>query len=875
MFSRAIILLASLLLVQPADAAEKVDWVNVKCCGTDISVGKDGSAWLVGTDKRLYQWDGRNWAQDPQAQGVVRVAVAPDGTPWITNTNSDIWTRADGRWRKVHGKASDIAVGADGTVWTLGRKGAIYKRVGDRWQRISGKARRIAVDPKGNAWVINAGGAVDRFDGSKFVKLPGGNGQDIGIGAEGTAWLTTGKNNVYKWNGRAWILHTGKLTAISAGPDGNPWGLAATRKVFTAKSALASVAAAAKKRRNDDLLEPLKQHYPEAIAAIDPRRLRDEGTHLEAEHEIFGQKAGIVIYTPKGKRLPNIAFTFNKVDVNAVLDGLNKPNLMPLALEDLTLFLVPPGNGQDGVTPGQLPKILKQPVENVYKLAGSILPAKFDLEPGVNFLSRADASKRPDVNSLFGLIGLDATDDLTITGRLQRLAIKKHKAWKEPFGQKDMTIEKATILVITTNIADFFGTAAGAAIDRTRFAKPHYRNIAIWGNTNVKGRDYLVYGQQAYLRPSPKTKHKLIGTAYGFDAAAMTLGDMINLAKLLPWTRVMPLPPTGKMPLDIVTFTNPNHRPYNAVSYGVPPFTDMILVSATKGVTIPDGKPLPGSKGIPDAKKLSNGLRGTPGPLMYVNGGVELAGRELGNGDFSLSARGLEGAVTGAAGMTLGKMLGETVKLESGGSFTIEINNSKQLIALTSKTSAANFAKQDASITFTPKGGASCSTWDTRRRSRSTATSRRRRSPGRASTICCSASPSTMAPSTIAPAGPSNSSARPSRKSARRSPAPPRSPPRWRPTSPRRSPRKFPAASRPSAARSSGFSRKRRRRISRRPGTATTTMVKSGYTATAPAGPMATSTSISPDRRMATGSACRSIPPKTRTDRSSSSASAT
>ncbi len=61
---------------------------------------------------------------------------------------------------------------------------------------------------------------------TSFEQLPG-KGLDVGVGANGTAWMVGTDNQDYKWNGSSWVAGPGRgITRIAVDPLGNPWVLA-------------------------------------------------------------------------------------------------------------------------------------------------------------------------------------------------------------------------------------------------------------------------------------------------------------------------------------------------------------------------------------------------------------------------------------------------------------------------------------------------------------------------------------------------------------------------------------------------------------------------------------------------------------------------
>ena len=175
--------------------------------GKDIGVGADGSVWLIGTDPvgagsdfGVCKWNGTNW--DGVGGGGVRIAVGPDGTPWVVNSAGQIFhgqltieldrarlssegvVNGDDRrtafapgpllsitWgAPLPGLGKDIGVGADGSVWLIGTNpvGAgsdfgVYKWNGTNWDGLANNGGVcIAVGPGGLAWLVNSVGQIFR-----------------------------------------------------------------------------------------------------------------------------------------------------------------------------------------------------------------------------------------------------------------------------------------------------------------------------------------------------------------------------------------------------------------------------------------------------------------------------------------------------------------------------------------------------------------------------------------------------------------------------------------------------------------------------------------------------------------------------------------
>lgn len=224
-------------------------WKNLPGLAKDIAIGKDGTVWIVGTNAirggfGLWYWDGGAFVADPANGGGVRIAVAPDGHPWVVNDANDIYERVNGAWVQRPGSGTDIAVGGDGSVWKIGTTAAarggyeIAKWTGSSWQTIDGGGVRIAVDTQGLPWVVNDAHEIYRRmappgQPQYWEKIDNNTATDIaiaGTGSEGMVWII-GTNpmdygyGIFSWTGNGWAQDPdrGSGVAVAVGPDNEPW----------------------------------------------------------------------------------------------------------------------------------------------------------------------------------------------------------------------------------------------------------------------------------------------------------------------------------------------------------------------------------------------------------------------------------------------------------------------------------------------------------------------------------------------------------------------------------------------------------------------------------------------------------------------------
>jgi Tectonin domain len=141
-------------------------WQHVQGCAKDIAVGENGSVWILGCTPAkaggfpIYSLNGSQWNLISGA-AASRIAVEPNGNPWIIDPNGKISKRTGNSWQQVSGCAKDIGVGRNNSVWILGctsvgdRGFPIYSWNGSKWEQFPGAATRVAVEPSGTPWAIS------------------------------------------------------------------------------------------------------------------------------------------------------------------------------------------------------------------------------------------------------------------------------------------------------------------------------------------------------------------------------------------------------------------------------------------------------------------------------------------------------------------------------------------------------------------------------------------------------------------------------------------------------------------------------------------------------------------------------------------------
>jgi len=226
--------------------------------GTDIGVGADSSIFVVGADivastggHSIYKVVNNALKKLPDCGGAVRVAVSPQGVPWVVNKLNAIYKYNGTSWDQMPGTATDIAIGANGSIFAIGTvrtvspTGGYYilQWNGTGWDTLFDcSGVHIAVSPQGIPWVVNLGNMVYQKEttGVLWDLMPGVSGNDIGIGADGSVFVTGQDYNtpgylppIFKFVNNNWVpLDNVSGTSIAVSPKGVPFWIDKSNNIF-------------------------------------------------------------------------------------------------------------------------------------------------------------------------------------------------------------------------------------------------------------------------------------------------------------------------------------------------------------------------------------------------------------------------------------------------------------------------------------------------------------------------------------------------------------------------------------------------------------------------------------------------------------------
>lgn len=208
----------------PAQPPVSMAFEQMPGAATDIGIGANNSVWVVGMDKAVYNWTGTTWNRIESSE-ISRVAVDPQGNPWVIGGGGNMYRRVNNAWVSVPGQALDIGIGADGSVYHVGLSNTLYKWNGSGWSDSFGSgAAQVAVDPQGNPWTVDKNGVIANYIGGVKTIIPGA-AKDIAISANGLVFVVGTDDAVYTLSITGWVNISGinGATRIGADAQGVAW----------------------------------------------------------------------------------------------------------------------------------------------------------------------------------------------------------------------------------------------------------------------------------------------------------------------------------------------------------------------------------------------------------------------------------------------------------------------------------------------------------------------------------------------------------------------------------------------------------------------------------------------------------------------------
>jgi hypothetical protein len=170
-------------------------------CATDIAASADGSVWIVtctpdtiggGGGFKVAKFGLNGWTRGAGETHAKRIAVGPDGRPFIVNSLDDVWVRSStdpgtAGWFQGQNytlKARDIAISSDYILYGTGTNGGVFIR--DDQDALAG---------------------LDTGSVHQWIQLIGAFAESIGAGSARNVWVTNTSKQIYQQTTGPSVIH--------------------------------------------------------------------------------------------------------------------------------------------------------------------------------------------------------------------------------------------------------------------------------------------------------------------------------------------------------------------------------------------------------------------------------------------------------------------------------------------------------------------------------------------------------------------------------------------------------------------------------------------------------------------------------------------
>jgi hypothetical protein len=102
---------------------------------------------------------------------------------------------------------------------------------GHAWQSVPGSATEIGVGAEGTAWVCNEQQQIFRWTGGGWQGMPG-DAVRVDVGPDGNAWVCNSQDQIFRWTSGGWQAVPGAATDVGVGSSGVVWVCNAQHQIF-------------------------------------------------------------------------------------------------------------------------------------------------------------------------------------------------------------------------------------------------------------------------------------------------------------------------------------------------------------------------------------------------------------------------------------------------------------------------------------------------------------------------------------------------------------------------------------------------------------------------------------------------------------------
>lgn len=208
---------------------------------TDLSVGSDGSIFILTSDSKILRWSNSDRAFN-LFPGTLSSISVNQGEVWGVNSLGKVVRHYKGDWDLIEDQsASSINVGIDGRVLITDSSNRVYQfdPKSEYFRRVTPmlSAKQAFSVSHDEIWLIRPTDQVYRCLKNRCQYM-GKKAAELSLGMDGSVWIVGLDNKIYRYaehDKRFEIFTRYQAKYIEVGPGGYPWTINTSDKVLRSK----------------------------------------------------------------------------------------------------------------------------------------------------------------------------------------------------------------------------------------------------------------------------------------------------------------------------------------------------------------------------------------------------------------------------------------------------------------------------------------------------------------------------------------------------------------------------------------------------------------------------------------------------------------
>jgi pathogenesis-related protein 1 len=183
--------------VDPSDNAHRwtgAGWQAIPASLRQVSVRNRSEVWAITPSNRLFRRNatGTGWDPVDTPSGIRHVSVGGDGSVWMVDGDGNLAQRENNAWKPVPCLITSGVLRRDGTTWTITRSiGDPTPSPGVPCARDSLKLKKVWSTDAQKVFGVDERGLLARLTGTGWYFFESGR-SDVAYSADGELWITSG-----------------------------------------------------------------------------------------------------------------------------------------------------------------------------------------------------------------------------------------------------------------------------------------------------------------------------------------------------------------------------------------------------------------------------------------------------------------------------------------------------------------------------------------------------------------------------------------------------------------------------------------------------------------------------------------------------------